>query len=40
MYTNFEINYKTYNLSSLFRSSERIKKIEKIYAIKKEAVRF
>ena len=38
---NYQINYKFNNISSMFRSQERIKKIEKIYGnIQKEEVRF
>ena len=38
---NYQINYQFNNISSMFRSQERIKKIEKIYGkIQKEKVRF
>lgn len=38
---SYQINYQFNNISSMFRSQERIKKIEKIYGkIQKEEVRF
>lgn len=38
---NYQLNYQFNNISSMFRSQERIKKIEKIYGkIQKEEVRF
>jgi hypothetical protein len=38
---NYQLNYQFNNISSMFRSQERIKKIQKIYGeIQKEEVRF
>jgi len=38
---NYQLNYQFNSISSMFRSQERIKKIEKIYGkIQKEEVRF